>query len=371
MKTIYMLGSGSSIGHSNGRFPSIDGFFSVANELGLYGSGTIGNIQRYVNSKFGIDIHSKRSRIDIEAVFTLIEIEIERRPSPELLAIRLELLKLIQRVLIILEEQLPKGKGEYYDFLGKLDSSNSHTIITFNWDIMFDNVLARTKTDNGDNFAKEFAQQHEKYMRSLSAITETSSWGEMTTALPYDKWDPEQSYYLKAHGSIDWLYCSNEACSIFSKIFPAKHPGTTYYCSECHEQLEFLIIPPVLNKGYRQYPAIRRIWNVAAKEMESAANLVIWGYSLPPTDFYAAWLLRMARQAPLEKITIINPEVVLKNKSKVNLRISFIRKFFDIFRDKIGKDNLFLYETHTDYYNNQSVFDKYLLKNKTEAYKNI
>ena len=372
MKRIFLLGSGSSVGHSEGAFPSILGFFSVANELGLYGNEATKKIHEYVWNLLGRNIFSSRSKIDIEALFTLIEIEIERNPSPDLLLIRQELLKLIQTILILLEGKLPNQKSEYNYFLEKLNPSD--TIITFNWDIVLDNLLSRTEI-LVDRYKKKTskdiaAQQYENFIAKLSAFSE-GTWGGLSFGHPYEEWNPENGYYLKAHGSIDWLYCSNEACRAFRKVFPAINPQSKHYCAECHEQLEFLIIPPVLNKGYRQYPIIRRIWNLAAKEIATVNILVIWGYSLPPTDFYASWLLRLAREAPLEKVILINPDVISKTKSRVNLGISFIRRYFDLFRKKLPKENLLLYETYTDYYNNLDVFKKYPLKSQSEAYRNI
>ena len=43
--------------------------------------------------------------------------------------------------------------------------------------------------------------------------------------------------------------------------------------------------------------------------MKEARELVIWGYSLPPTDFYSQWLFRQAPPHRLERVRIINPEV--------------------------------------------------------------
>jgi hypothetical protein len=308
----------------------------------------------------------------IEELFTLIEIEIERNPSPELLAIRSDLLTLIQEILIRLEENLPGDEGEYDLFCSKLISSD--TVITFNWDILLDNKMNRVEIlenrYNKKNHDEKKFKQYENFVLKLSALGE-ATWGGMTFGPPYKKWEASEGHFLKAHGSIDWLYCGNEACRAYRKVFPALDPRTTHFCSECNENLSYLLIPPVLNKGYRQYPVIRRIWNLAAKEMASVNNLVIWGYSLPPTDFYASWLLRIVREAPLERVTIINPEVVNKTKSKTSIGISFIRKFYDLVRKKIDKDSLFLYETFEDYHNNMSIFEKYELKSKNLALKSI
>jgi hypothetical protein len=75
-----------------------------------------------------------------------------------------------------------------------------------------------------------------------------------------------------------------------------------------------MIIPPVLKKEYRQYPLIRRIWNIASKEIESADEIIIWGYSLPPTDFLVFGLLRQARDKSLKRLILINPNIVRRKE---------------------------------------------------------
>ena len=73
---------------------------TVAKKLGLYGDESTKKIHEFAWNLLGRNIFSSRSKIDIEALFTLIEIEIERNPAPELLLIRQELLKLIQAILM-------------------------------------------------------------------------------------------------------------------------------------------------------------------------------------------------------------------------------------------------------------------------------
>jgi hypothetical protein len=359
-KRIYILGAGSSIGHSKRLFPSITGFFDKARELGLGLREEFDQIEKYAGQVLGQPLlRGKRLLINIESLFTHIEIEIERKPSPYLLAIRQELFKLIQDVLIGLEEQIRHQKGEFNDFVSII--AEKDTIITFNWDILLDNILDRENIlsicyGKGGNFGGHYYQ----FMRRLSG------WGEQTLdgisiRSPYREWNPDNGYYLKVHGSIDWFFCSNESCRGWRKTFPLLFPAQAHYCSECHEPLALVLIPPVLNKEYRQYPIIRRIWNLAAKEISSANELIIWGYSLPPTDFYGAWLIRQARQSELQRLVIIDPSVLHLYKGKEKCRKGFISRFYDNFRDKIKIDSVHLYESFGDYCKNYSIKEKYHL----------
>jgi len=117
-----------------------------------------------------------------------------------------------------------------------------------------------------------------------------------------------------------------------------------------------------LNKGYRTYPLIRRIWNLAAKEMSLVDELIIWGYSLPPTEFYSYWLMRQARESKLRKLIIINPDVINKYQRKYVINRRFVARFYDLFRRKISEKSLILYDSFMDYDANEDVLKKYELK---------
>ena len=201
--------------------------------------------------------------------------------------------------------------GEYDKLIRFI--SEADTIITYNWDILLDIIFGREyelqkkafeysgairgfANNNGVKKSKEeAAYRYSTFLQNYTALGE-GTLGRLAVKQPYDQWDVKKGYFIKAHGSIDWLYCSNEACREYRKVLPVLKPDSSLYCSACHEPLDCLIIPPVLNKGYRNYPLIRVLWNLATIELAHADELVVWGYSLPPTDFYAKWLLRQARQ---------------------------------------------------------------------------
>ena len=196
------------------------------------------------------------------------------------------------------------------------------------------------------NFSKEYRpQQYRNFLRDLSAFSESTTWRNIFAKPPYEKWESEEGLYLKLHGSVDWVYCPNEYCRGFGKVFPVLEPTKKYYCSNCHEEMVTLLIPPVLNKQYRKYPLIRRLWNTAAQEMHSVAELIIWGYSLPATDFYNEWLLREARKSKnIKKLILINPNNIRKGKQGNYISRTFVIRFYNLFRDIIPKELIELYE---------------------------
>ncbi len=374
-KRVYILGAGSSISHSNGQFPKINEFFSVANEKGLFDIYDFSQIIEYVKTAIGKNIKIRKSNIDIEDLLTHIEIEIERSALPKLLSIRQEILTFIRKLFIQLTDEISGKKNDYNSFVNSIIKSD--TIITFNWDILLDNCFGREKKlsqyeENGIVIGS--SDHYNEFIFTLTALAEGTR-GYPLPKLPYSQWNVDRGYYIKLHGSVDWFYCANEACRSFRKVYPELDLKNELFCSYCHEELNCMIIPPILNKGYKKYPLIRTLWNLASKEISIADEIVIWGYSLPTTDFYSKWLLRQARRAPIKKLTIINPSLLSKDPSKSTLRIGFVRKYYDIFREQLPKkdlmNSLFLYKNYNDYNFGKDIFEAYGIPEKEEKYSRI
>jgi hypothetical protein len=349
-KRVYILGAGSSIGHSNGIYPSITGFFNKAKEFDL---PELKTLNESISKFIGIDLYNQADKLDIEKIATLIEIEIERNPSANNIAVRERLLSLIQKVLMKTSLQIKNTNGEFHLLKQKLEESD--TVLTFNWDLLLDSVLDR------EVILKEwYAQKGNRdkikglYNNFITFISDLGqdSYRRISLSTPYQEWNGDIGYLLKLHGSVDWFYCANEHCRAYSKVFPLLDTDSMSYCGECHESVQRLLIPPVLNKAYRQYPLIRKIWNLAIKEISIADEIIIWGYSLPPTDFYAYWLLKHGHKS-CNKIILINPMVVRRKKDKVNN--AFVKRFKEIFPDS----NFALFEDFNDFHKGSDIYKKF------------
>ena len=170
-------------------------------------------------------------------------------------------------------------------------------------------------------------------------------------------------YYLKLHGSVDWYFCNNHLCRAYSLVFPVNDYFNDNFCAECHKKLRPMLIPPILNKPYNQYSGIQKLWGTALRKIERCTELIIWGYSLPPTDFNSSWLLRHARMA--RKISIINPDCMLKSKSNQSAKsLRMNRIFLENFNSIFGANTdlnakLETYEMFPDYFENMSIERKY------------
>ncbi len=363
-KTVYILGAGSSISHTNNKSPTIEDIFifgkKIARSFDIYKqySDRYKDLGKYIFDFFGLDMFTVYNKINVEDILTSITISIEKYPNPLVYKIRNDLLDLINFVLTNINESLT---GDYYTFKNQLKKNDS--IISFNWDLLLDNILGRLLIwiDNTDD--KTNSLYHNMFFNRFAAEPEYYL-GNMGNSPPEREINKGQSVYLKLHGSIDWQYCNKEMCRGKNKLFPVFLPKAKHYCSYCYALTQRLVIPPLLNKQFDKYPAIGALWNIAAKELQFAKRVVIWGYSLPKTDFYSDWIIRQARIGDIKELVIINPSVIRESRTGENINYPFVRKFYSIFRKIIEKEDCKLYTSHKDFIKKQDVFAKFPLLDK-------
>jgi hypothetical protein len=367
------LGAGASYSHSNKEFPLINDIFKVAKKLLVTSLITdintlnpnYGCVEDYIGNKFNKSIFNIKQKLNIEDILTNLEIDIEKTKSNDLQIVRDRIITIILVTFILLDRKSVyyKRNSEYFLFFDRLKDND--TIITYNWDLLLDNILDRERIiSNIKNIGQvEDGILKKQYLRMLMDLSAYRDLSWDRTSAPYEQYN-SKGYYLKLHGSIDWLYCPNEDCGLYSKVFPVKNVSgeyliADYKCHECSSRMKHLIIPPILNKNYSSFPFVKKLWNIALEELQSADELVIWGYRLPPTDFYNRWLFRQ-KSDKLKKVSIINPECFRKRKNK-ELRKNkiFLEPFLDIFEASKIVPEISYYENYSDYNNNIKYLDKY------------
>ena len=378
-KTVFILGAGASYSHSNKEFPLINDIFKTAKELGLL--SIIGenefntlyqDIRDYIKKKFGKDIFDSRQKMDIEEILTILEIDIEKIKNNKLQIIKDQIISIILMTFyrLTLKSNYYEENGDYYLLLNQLDEDD--TIITYNWDVLLDNILGRKKLIEKIKIRELYERDVEntpkkQYVNMLMDLSAYRDYHNFKIITPYEKYH-SKGYFLKLHGSIDWLYCPNKDCGLYSKVIPQnKIVGEKYFiadykCSECSSRMKHLIIPPVLNKNFSSFPFIKKLWNIASEEIQIADKLVIWGYQLPPTDFYNKWLFRQTIDT-LDTVSIINPSCFRKSKDKkIGENKQFLNNFLSIFNAGIKNPEINYYEYFKDYIKGIKYTDKYKKK---------
>lgn len=227
------------------------------------------------------------STVDLEEVFTAVEIEREflgqESSSEELYtAARNQLVRYISRILAFCHQDM---YGIYTrklaEFLEPPDS-----VLSFNYDLLIDQEMLLRST----------LTYYPHYNRFFTRISH-SAWPD-----PIEKEGPD-GMLLKLHGSLNWFKCTNSQCPASSQIQLVRDTGECLNrslgihaededCLLCGSEKVALIVPPLLKKPIVDNWIFRSIWGMARRRLEEATHVVIIGYSAPPSDFYARWLLQ-------------------------------------------------------------------------------
>jgi hypothetical protein len=136
---------------------------------------------------------------------------------------------------------------------------------------------------------------------------------------------------LKLHGSLTWRYAGpngplgnliyeTAGFDVFKWHAQALQARSDWY--QYFDDLEPMIVPPAVVKSpYYDNGILRKIWKLAAKVLTTADELVIMGFSLPPTDLLISSIL--ATSLPKScKITPVNPDKGVIDQLATTLQIS-------------------------------------------------
>jgi len=173
------------------------------------------------------------------------------------------------------------------------EESRSLTLITFNYDLLAEQILddLGLRYDYGPAEMIEFdnSRRRRRLRRSGSELS-----------------------LLKLHGSANWGVCRGcpEAGKYIDKVTAFERPYVPIRRKSCPwcggKFLEAAIVPPILGKA-GESRHIGPIWGLARRSLDRAREVVVVGYSLPSSDVEAVSLLREVEALPGKRprITIV------------------------------------------------------------------
>jgi hypothetical protein len=192
--------------------------------------------------------------------------------------------------------------GQYAHILAQ-NLSPSDSIITFNWDLLMDQEL----------YFKPHRRHYNSFQAAALQFTQDDPF------LAPEDFNPADGLFLKMHGSMNWFQCTNKKCPASRSIISdakfqdclLRLTGLLWAdesCTRCGSSTEPLIIPPLLQKPIADSWVVRSAWGLARKKLQEADVAVVIGFSAPPTDFYASWLLRSTvGSRPGTPVFVVNP----------------------------------------------------------------
>ena len=146
---------------------------------------------------------------------------------------------------------------------------------------------------------------------------------------------------LKLHGSINWSCESNEFLQFFSPIESESHKigevwhRTSQRVPKPSDEVSPCLIPPLLSKPVTQIELFKYLWTKASEYLSECEELVICGYSLPPTDNIAVSLFSDFSNNKIKKITIVDPDPFILKKWRDLLNRKNIKKASWDYKDSL------------------------------------
>ena len=202
----------------------------------------------------------------------------------------------------------PTPHHDFADLLSRLlqeaTPKQSVSIITFNYDILFDFAL---------------------FFKGMS----------FNYGLDFDK-NNDSIRLLKLHGSINWIlnkpqnqilpwrledYFRDYSNEAWEKVSSVPIPIGSFL--EKYEDLhldfepEPVLIPPTWNKAF-YHEKLSSVWKQAALELSQAENIIVIGYSLPETDgfFRSLYAIGTIGAKPLKRFWVFDPDKSGKVKAR-------------------------------------------------------
>jgi hypothetical protein len=225
----------------------------------------------------------------------------------------------VYELLMTVTQRELNGSGDLYDKLLK-KAAKTDAFMTFNYDLQLDCALERIfgwspETGYGLSFKKMLRRDESWYTPSNKKA--------------------DAPTLLKLHGSLNWLNSNGYFHRPPSTLdYDKKYIGQRYLAETLYRFpgqpafgmtvgvpengveiiLQLNIVPPTLRKqlfGASDNEPLRDVWTLADQSLSQAERIIVIGYSLPPTDFHAEWLMRASVQKnKYDKIDLIvvNPD---------------------------------------------------------------
>lgn len=198
-----------------------------------------------------------------------------------------------------------------------LKEAPKSNVISFNYDYVMDTALINAGVFDLFGYGVNFDWQFDDAFERISVSAPV---------------DPYRLRFFKLHGSMTWWRCMECNALVyiahadsFESVLRSRLGLETgkFQCPNCRtESFSPFLIPPLLSKNYDE-TEWKYIWKNSGSVLRETDKLVVWGYSLPPTDFYAEYLFRNAlaqRARPIGDLVVINPHEEIFEKFKALFR---------------------------------------------------
>lgn len=312
---VYILGAGASAQYSenSGNVPTVKNFLSKAYSCS---TNKYDDMWEFIKCFWNLDeINSTNlQEINIEDLLSILDLARIRNeglsakyPIENVVSLYYKLLELIWETLTkTLRGEICKNHSKIIESFGH---TKSETIISFNWDIVIDNALLRSRNSNG--WCPDFG-----YGFKMSGVFIGEDFVSSEYKSGPSQRENSRPKLFKLHGSMHWLYC-DECQSIYTlksgtnNFFIKSVTKPEFRCPKDSKILQKVIIAFTWFKNYDIW-FIRKMWREAYIKLSEAEEIVIIGYSLPDSDFHSRDLFLRAAyiNANLEKVILVDKNYI-------------------------------------------------------------
>ena len=336
-KTVYILGAGFSRAFSEmtgmePKFPVMDDFMKLVENHNFWLHGfpneekdiLIFWINEHYKSNFGINIE------ELMTIFELMkegyieslnanEIEGQRNLADKLIH------SLKNYIRLRLALNLNESDFSKAEILIKwlINMRKNKKIISFNLDILIETAIGYAKD------SKDLVQNTWNFL-SKNVYTKDEMWSPFFDRSNYNDFNVIPLRFIKLHGSIDWLCCSNDKCFEHFRIYHdiyyynnciyghGNFPTPAIYCPMCGSPMEFVILPPQMVKEIDRYPRLKVLWRLAAHSLKLCDRIVVIGYSFPLNDTRTTYLMMRSLEG---RANVVNWTIVDIDPEKIQKRL--------------------------------------------------
>lgn len=291
--TIYLLGAGASAA-SEFKLPLMKGFF----ELSI--TAKYGNLSHYITKYFN---NFLTDDINVEELITHVDISLEKYKYSDFeihTACQKELLNYITERLQIPE----RAPCKYHQMLFNKIHKTKDSVLTLNYDCIFEQSIYNSEGEQINPLS---------YLGRSLGLLDYSQYT-VVTKETFDRAAYQEGFYIKLHGSVDWLYCPNTICMNHQnfQVYPFWHEERDRKqqgepCDICGYPLQSVIVMPTMKKTFDNYPKLGFLWETAFKKLKESEKLILIGTSLSVSDYYLTWLIREASVGKVNfKVEVVN-----------------------------------------------------------------
>jgi len=317
---VFILGAGFSKGYNSKNIPLISEFFKIAEENSiLKRDGEHKELVEFINKYFG-DYRT----VSIEKLASFLTTDLVPDVSQKHEYRDRLYRQLIDIIIAVLYNPFDNPETdevkEVYQKFGTKLLDNNINIISFNYDLILDNILKSTKMWS-------IAIGYGFNMKGL----------DLNKCCTYKAESQSETIYLKLHGSLNWgrsivpdPYIGNEivvnafsiAPDIGGHILPIELSCVAFdpLCTNIY--YETFIVPPILSKDeFYKNNVLQHLWYKAKEELKRSEEIFVIGYSFPATDYLAEFLFRQSIAGQFskknKKVIIINNRIDDEYKRRV------------------------------------------------------